>query len=413
MEKTGFTVIGQPARKLPLEYYRMISAEATNTRLMGVVGMHLGWKLEDLAEGSEDAARAAELILGESNIVTEFHQFYYYEAEEYGLESLSEIWSSDPREIRLAKDRNYGGLGGRFMPLSEREAACLIDRFIKVSTDRSPSTQKTLAELRGYVDRLAPFSEEELRSVDEKICEKPETDYGAVHYYLMRMAGHDDEGARTLCSPAADPARLKPVRLSGRAVMRRNKADRYTDELGRVSYLCETLLDRDGSYHLLFSEITLADGLVIASEPRNGFRISAREAEQKLRRPEYITFYDIQSDDESFDDEFAALVPKASRKYYDNGLLFMEYNKDNSHVEQPVFTLSDDLKASYFLTEASQLVVASYTSTGILSAETMIHTSAIAGRLVPMGRYSFNHPLLGDFIDSGYDDFVEYLRYII
>ena len=43
----------------------------------------------------------------------------------------------------------------------------------------------------------------------------------------------------------------------------------------------------------------------------------------------------------------------------------------------------------------------------------MIHTSAIAGRLVPMGRYSFNHPLLGDFIDSGYDDFVEYLRYII
>lgn len=414
MEESKFRIVGEPAKKLPLENYRLIAAEATDTRLMGVVGMHLGWQLKELADIPDESARQAlSLLLGESNIVTEFHQFYYYEAEETGLESLSEVWSGDPREIRLAKDRNFGGLGGSFMPLSEREAYYLIGVFVRTSTRRSPSTAATLRELRALSEAAGPFTAEEIADVEFKICEHPSTDYGAVHYYLMRMAGCDEEGAKLLVSKNADPAALKLRCPSERAVMRRNSAERYIDANGRVTYLCETLLDRESGFYLAFSEIELADREVIASELRTEFRISFREAEQKLRRPEYISFYDIQSDDESFDDEFAALVPKASRKWYENGLLFMEYNKDNRHVEQPLFTLSDDLKASYFLTEASQLVVASYTSTGIVSAETMLHMSPISGRLVPMGRYSFSHPLLGDFIDSGYDDFVEYLRGII
>ena len=414
MEESRFRVVGEPAKKLALENYALIAAEATDTRLMGVVGMHLGWQLRDIADiHDESAKKALSLLLGESNIVTEFHQFYYYEAEENGLESLSEIWSGDPREIRLAKDRNFGGLGGNLMPLSEREACYLIGLFVNMSRKRSTASADALAELSAYASGAAPFTEEEIADVNFKICEHPKTDYGAVHYYLMRMAGCDEDGARLLVSRHADPSNIKLGCPSQRAVMRRNSAERYVDENGRVTYLCETLLDRESGFYLAFSEIELSDREVIFSELKNEFKISFREAEQKLRRPEYISFYEIKSDDESFDDEFAALIPKASRKWYENGLLFMEYNKDNSHVEQPLFTLSDDLKASYFLTEASQLVVASYSSSGILSAENMLHASPISGRLAPMGRYSFSHPLLGDFIDSGYDDFVEYLRGII
>ena len=79
----------------------------------------------------------------------------------------------------------------------------------------------------------------------------------------------------------------------------------------------------------------------------------------------------------------------------------------------PLKDLADDVMASYFLTDTDQLVVASSEPGHMMSTELLLRMSSLGKHLEARGRYNFAHPLLGDFIDSGYDDFYEYLKNIM
>ena len=79
---SNLTLVGSPSRKLPQELYKLKSAEITNTRLMGVLGMHVYWKAED---SEELRAYYEEKGMGDEDFITEYHQIFYYEIEENGL----------------------------------------------------------------------------------------------------------------------------------------------------------------------------------------------------------------------------------------------------------------------------------------------------------------------------------------
>ena len=98
--------------------YRFIDGQITDTRLMGVLGMHLHWELP---------YPAAEPHL---------HQYYYYDVEELGLETYRTYEGDDPVAVELACKNLFGGLGAKMKPLSEREGRYLASEFISETRRR-------------------------------------------------------------------------------------------------------------------------------------------------------------------------------------------------------------------------------------------------------------------------------------
>ena len=86
---------------------KFISSYITNTRLMGVTGITVHWKLTD----------------NETN--TEFWQCFYLDAEEFGFDSYESVTGPDTEETErkamALADRLMGGLGGIPVEITERE----------------------------------------------------------------------------------------------------------------------------------------------------------------------------------------------------------------------------------------------------------------------------------------------------
>ena len=109
MEKNQFTVLrGGLLDSAATSRKEFVSAYITNTRLMGVLGMYMHFKLPD-------------------NLVQrDLHQFFYFDAEEYGFETYHSVLGENRTRIFEIESSLIGGLGGRKIPITEEQARCLL-----------------------------------------------------------------------------------------------------------------------------------------------------------------------------------------------------------------------------------------------------------------------------------------------
>ena len=96
MEHNRFTLI-KGGNESGFEQRRFVSAEITDTRLMGVVGLHIHWEVKEAGDWNS------------------FHQFFYFDAEEYGLDSYRSYRGEDEDEVENIIDSMFGGLGERWL----------------------------------------------------------------------------------------------------------------------------------------------------------------------------------------------------------------------------------------------------------------------------------------------------------
>ena len=88
------------------------NAYVTDTRLMGVVGMHICWDAE---------------FDGERKL---WHQFYYYDVEETGLETVKFYIEGDGVNAMAIGLGMFGGLGASYVEITEKEARFKACRFV-------------------------------------------------------------------------------------------------------------------------------------------------------------------------------------------------------------------------------------------------------------------------------------------
>lgn len=409
MSETKMRLVGGPPKRLPMSCYEIRKAEASDTRLMGVVGLHLYWVLKP--DTPEEEALAGDFI----EPVRDVHQVYCFELEDGGLDRVSELEGNDTVKLGKMKNGVFGGLGGSLKRLSSREALWLIFHW---AGDEALSWQKMTKGVREVFDmakeqqKASPMTKAEIDDLDKRLCVPIETDYGMVNYFIMRSVTWDREGAELLISPFADRDEIEDLRLPRKASLIRNRSDRPEDG-GPHKYLCESFLDTEAGSFIMISEVVVGAEGIIGAKKKQVFKVSQWETYRKLLRSEFVTHYTLAPEFlEEFDEKLSRAIPRASCKSYDNGVLYMDYFTDNRHAENRIFNIGDDLKASYFLTPAGDLLAASFSSTGIMAAETMVRISGLADYLTPAGRYSFTSPVLGQFVESGYDDFDEFLHLI-
>lgn len=369
---------------------QFISAYITDTRLMGVTGLYIHWGIE-----AEDLS-------------SDFHQFFYFDAEEYGLETYKSIIGNDIEEITVIESALLGGLGGQKVKINEKEACYLVQEYAKANEDLSLPLPKGKEEYLFILEKDINLTLKEKHELMEKMCDPIHSEFQVINYFLMRCFGRDYYAAKHLTNGRTPVEVYSDYPIS---TLCKNTIDRCDEESN--SYLCESLVESNGKYHIIISEISIDSLLVTDFKRRSDFKVSAAEAAMMLSRPEFITVYDLQTDNDEFiDSSLAEITTNAMMTIHENGRLFLAFNKNNSHVDKAVFRLNEDVYGMFYISDFGQMIIASYNVKGILALEMELRKSPLKEYLDMTAKYEFKEPILYEFIQSDFDDFEDFLEFI-
>lgn len=409
--KPGFTVIKGGLSETASGRKVFHSAYVTDTRLMGVIGVYIHWKLPD------------------NFTLTDFHQFFYFDAEEYGFDTYKSVLTGADgegiQELQDTENALLGGLGGKHINLSEAEARYLVQDYTEFNRRLGLELPDSYEEYRFLLRPRLEFTRTEEYVLMSKQCPIINSPYQVINYFLMRCFGKDFGAAKfltknyvrtniytehkmaTLFRNAVDPA---PNSDSGS-----NTGYYATDgdkDFGTFhthkSYLCESLIEYDKEFHIVVSQVTLDNLRVVKFEKVSSFKISSKEAMLMLSRPEYVTVFDFVEDAPMFHRNSTELSKCAMLNHHDTGQLYMIFYPHNNHVNRQTYLLNNDVLGNYFVTDTGQLILSSYTKEGIKELELDFLQSDLSQYATLVSKYQFEIPVLDEFINSGFEDFEDF-----
>lgn len=391
MTERKFTVIkGGSAIAINKNRRKFLSAFITDTRLMGVIGLYIHWELSN------------------ADFASDFHQFFYFDAEEYGFETYRSLLGSDSEALTMMEQTLIGGLGGNKVNVNEREAAFLVQKYVTMNEMLSIPMPEPKNEYAVLLEDPVSLTETENEILIDKLCTPILSEYQLIHYFLMRVFGRDFEAAAYL---SVNGLALEELPEDQGATLCKNSIEEYFDKNG-CSYLCESLIEFDGKYKLVISEVDLLEGKVSGTKKRSSFFVTPAEAAMMLNHPEFITVYEVLPEMEDFLKDFSSVASNSMQTLHDNGRLYLEFNKNNDHVNRKVFRLNEDIHGLYYATDFGQLIIAAYSLNEIREIEKTLIKSDICTSIIPTAKYEFKEPILYEFIQSDFDDFSDFLDFL-
>lgn len=372
----------------------LISAYVTNTRLMGVLALYAHWRIEDTDE------------------MLDFHQFFYIDCEESGLETYTGILGSDRSEIDAAEQALVGGLGAIKIEITYPQLSGILTFYRMFNESHNLPLPKGESEYGFLLDPGTILNPDEHTEVMRLICGEITSDYQAVNYFLMRCFGQDHRAAAFLSAGDFDLdiyANYKGATFCKNTIDK----DRVYDD-GATAYLCESLVERQGNYEIIISRVIVKALKIVGLSHCSGFPVSAAEAAMMLAKAEFVTVYEVLLSDEDMENNIGELTINFNTimSVQENGRLFMAFKKNNDHVNSRIFRLSNDVKGIYYLTDYGQLIVAAYTLQEIRYLENKLKASPLAPFLIPAAKYEFKEPVLFEFMQSDFEDFDDFLNFI-
>ena len=174
MTERKFTVIkGGAAAAISNNRRKFLSGFITDTRLMGVVGLYIHWELSN------------------TEFASDFHQFFYFDAEEYGFETYKSLLGSDSEALTMTEQALIGGLGGNKVNVTEREATYLVQKYIEMNETLEIPLPESKSEYEFLLEEPLILSEKENEVLINKLCTPIVSEYQLINYYLMRAFGRD------------------------------------------------------------------------------------------------------------------------------------------------------------------------------------------------------------------------------
>lgn len=390
-------------------------AYITDTRLMGVTCLRIHW------------------ILPENALRTHFYQFFYFDAEESGLENYESFLCCSEGEaqdwLRETEARLMGGLGGKKNALTEREARFLVQTYVDFNLNHKLTLPPKSTEFDFLLMPRIDISDVEYYVLMCKQCPLINSPYQVINYFLMRCIGRDFSAAKLLIKnyvrtdlfsefPAA--SLLRNVIGEDMDAQSGSNTDYYaTDEdkdfgtfQTRKAYICESLIEFGGKYFLLMTRVTLDHLKVVKYERLSSFGISLWEASLVLSAPEYVSVYDIVIEGIDVNRRTIPHLNDAMIHEHESGRMFMVFYPNNDHVKRKEYRLSDDVFGMCFVSEGGQLIIISNMRQNVSTLEREFKSSMISPVLAPTAKYEFNHAVFKNFIDSGFDDFEDFVQAI-
>jgi hypothetical protein len=370
-------------------------AFVTNSRLMGVLVVYIHWQIEPERRGGDASGN--------------FHQFFYIETSEIGIESYRGFVGDDAETMLEAEQAMLGGLGAQKVDISKREAFLLLQQYAALNEKYGEALPDGVEEYDFILSERIDASREEQIELLEKTCERLEDENQLINYFLMRYFAGDTEVVDLLTErPLAEE--LSPSDRA--ATMCLNRIEERADASGGISFICESLIETEAEHRILVSELTLANGLVRSLAIISEFPISNAETAMKLERPEFITVYETFTEPDDIRDFLDKRYPAALKRDTDAGKLYLNFNENNHHLKKTLYRLNDDVKGMLYITDEGQLILASYSLSRIHRLERDVRTFPFGRALLPIAKYEFREDAFYNFIRSESGDFVHFVEYL-
>lgn len=311
-----------------------LSAVATNSRLMGSVGLRVAWELPD---GRLD-------------------QFFLLDAEGLGIADYVGIKNGDSRKLHSETERLMGGLGAERIKLAFAEAVTLIKDYAK----RNESYGKPLPENSRdfeFILNMQP-ADVDAQELFFKLCKEIETPVEFINYMVMRFVAMDKEAIGYF----GDNKDISGMYItSANASLLKNSVKKASKR--GSGYVSRLIYEEGGEYtkctlgmSMKLVENRYMIGAITIGEVAS---LDAAEAFDEIRREEYIGIYQIDFPEE-FEKTFLYDMSHCLKSSFENGIMLTEFRQDNSHVKSPEYLISNDIASIYFITNTGQLIVANY-----------------------------------------------------
>ena len=365
---------------------KYLSGWVTDCRLMGVTVM--GLRL--LEEGPEGA---------------ECLQLFYFDTAELGFDRFDELKDPDPREAEDLILSYVGGLGCGRVAITEREAAFQLNFYVLFNRERGLPLPGEYAAYSFLLGEEESLSREEQDAFFAKQCVRPSSRAELTNYFLMRYAENDDRGLRHLSG-----GRIRAEDIGEKPMLNLFANDLTVDEAeDRVT--AKALIGYEEGYEILVTELGFEGEQVASFEVRERMKISDREAYFVLSHPEFVTIYGILGSGHHLERHTSALTMNATFRETEVLESCMIFRTNNDHVNKEHYRMYEDVLGVYALADGGrQLVACSNTEEGIERLEQDLRGSVFSELLRVYGRFEFNEPVLLQFIESGYENFMEFLE---
>lgn len=368
-----------------------VMAEVTDTRLMGVLGIHAHRNTTE----------------------SDFHQFFYIDTEEYGLDDYQSLIDPSPKDVAEKKSELFGGFGGSWVALTEKEYIYLVKHYGRLNTKNRLPFPEGINEYGAILNTNPEMTDDEELLLWGKICVSLKNDNELINYFIMRLVEQDFEATRFLSASQLDST----INFEAPGSLLKNeikKSSDYDPAAVSNSYTCVSLIDIDREFMLIESNITLLGEKVTDFKSETPMPISPWEASLILNQPEYIIHASFEGEYSVFRDMMFDIFTAVTETAYDFGSLFMVFRKGNAHVRRKTYRLDQDTLGVVYLLDSGEIVMA---GNDVVQLETL-ESSILAATSINdiyirhLGNYKFPEPMLGRFVESDFESFGAFLEYL-
>ncbi len=380
MDKSPFDRIEYPK----LEF---VKAQATNTRLMGVVGVIAHWL--------DPAGR-------------EVVQIYHLDFESYGIDGFYHLIEPNKEELETLVLGITGGLGGSFIEIDFQDFIFLIKSSYIVDEGCLDALvdfemfEETFDTL--YVDLSV---EDEIR-LYEKLTPEIVSNEQAIHYFVMRYIGCDYPSAMMLWKDGKIDPDFELLDMPHTLI--KNFCVHLGEKAGIDQYKVEALVDYETRYKLMIIHVDVESDThkIVHANSTEEMVISSIEAAFNLSKPEYMMVMHVQ--DSFFERRFSKNNPEMMKQSYPQGQLYIEFNLNNDHVKENPYFLNGDIYALYFFGYERQLIVCTMRKENLEEIDKMLEDNqAYEESLGFICELKTDEPVLFSFVNSSFDNIFDYL----
>lgn len=367
---------------LVIEELNFIECKVTNTRLMGVVGVHSEWQ---------------------DSLKNQIHVLFHLDFEDYGIDGYELLWNPSDDEINYEVQKMMGGLGGSMVSAGEEDVKALLDEAYAINEKRSEEMPKGVQIWVGWFRETVRRKE-----LYNLICEPIKLNYQRIHYAIMRLVGMDQQGFNYVTDahiPYEDYVEEPSLLL-------KNVIEELEQDSSEQHFLVTSLISSLGCYKIIhwyiamgtentFKEILYSDELVI----------TGKEAALLLRRDEHLGLFKV-LDNDYLETYFEEHKPELMCNEHAQGKLYTAFRSHNHHVKDQTFYLNGDIFAVYYLTQANELIISGFDESCYLRALDEFEKKPLEGVVELQGKYELNQSIIYEFVHSStskFKDFIENL----
>lgn len=364
------------------------NAKATNTRMMGVVGLICEWK---------------------DTLGREVVQIFHLDYEAYGIDGFYQFVDGNEREITNTILGVTGGLGGTFVEITYDEYVFLIKSAYVVD----PSSVESLVDFESFYDDFESLYaglelEDEIR-LYQRLCPEILTPQELLNYFVMRVVGNDYPSTLLLWKDGVIDESFE-IAEGAYSLLKNTTLKEVSSEQGQI-YRCDALIDFEAHYMLVVLEIIVDETelKIVRAKVVESMEISSIEASFNLNKPEHMLVLSV--DDAFFERRFSDRNPEMMKYDYYNGRLYTEFNRNNEHVKENPYYLNGDLYALYFFTGSGQLIIGSLQNDNLLEVDRAFEENGIYDdSLSLICELKTDHPILYSFMNSAYDNIFDFFE---